>query len=93
MGIGVSTERPRGLGITNTCIMNECLLVKWIWKIMQAPDELWFKLLKAKYMTRGGFFRSNNMGGSQFWKGLHNVKHVFRWGAQYRAKDGQVMAL
>jgi hypothetical protein len=35
--------RPRdqgGLGIINTRYMNNCLLVKWIWKIFQEPDEL-----------------------------------------------------
>lgn len=47
----ISVSRPKdqgGVGIINTRIMNECLLVKWIWKIMQEPDETWFKLVKAK---------------------------------------------
>jgi hypothetical protein len=51
--------RPKdqgGLGIINTRIMNDCLLVKWIWKIFQNPEELWFKLVKAKYMSEGSFF-------------------------------------
>lgn len=78
-----------GLGVTNTHIMNDCLLVKWIWKIMLEPDDLWFKLLKTKYMTRGGFFQSNCSGASQFWKGLHKVKHLFKLGALHRVRDGQ----
>jgi hypothetical protein len=52
--------RTRGLCIINTQIMNDCLLVKWIWKIHQEPDELWFKILKAKYMRSGGFFQLQN---------------------------------
>jgi hypothetical protein len=28
------------LSIINTTTMNECLLVKWICKILQQPDEL-----------------------------------------------------
>lgn len=62
--------RPRdlgGLGVINTRLMNDCLLVKWIWKIYQEPDSLWFKLLKAKYMSRGNFFFAKPKGGSQFW--------------------------
>jgi hypothetical protein len=50
--------RPKdegGLGIINTKIMNDCLLVKWIWKIYQQPDELWFKILKAKYLGEKDF--------------------------------------
>lgn len=48
-----SLARPKdqgGLGIINIKIINECLLVKWIWKILQEPDELWFKILQAKYI-------------------------------------------
>ena len=63
-------SRPKdhgGVGIINTKIMNECLLVKWIWKIHQEPDELWFKLIKAKYLDGCSFFTSKSKGGSQFW--------------------------
>jgi hypothetical protein len=62
-------SRPKdqgGLGIINTRLMNDCLLVKWIWKILLEPDELWFKLLKAKYMSNTNFFSSKSKGGSQF---------------------------
>jgi hypothetical protein len=41
-------NRPKdqgGLGIINTHIMNECLLVKWIWKIVKASNKTWYKLL------------------------------------------------
>ena len=72
--------RPKdqgGLGIINTRIMNDCLMVKWIWKIFQEPDELWFKFLKAKYMGEGGFFESKTKGVSQFWQGLHSVKEWY----------------
>jgi hypothetical protein len=48
----------RGLSIINTQIINECLMVKWIWKIYQQPDSLWARILRAKYMRYGDFFRS-----------------------------------
>jgi len=63
-------SRPKdhgGVGIINIKIMNECLLVKWIWNIHQEPDELWFKLIKAKYLDGCSFFTSKSKGGSQFW--------------------------
>lgn len=34
------------------------------------------------------FFNSNNLGASQFWKGLHKVKHLFHWGAEYHVRKG-----
>lgn len=49
-----AVSRPKdfgGLGIINTGIMNECLLIKWIWKIYSDCDETWCKLVKAKYKT------------------------------------------
>ena len=48
--------RPKnqgGLGMINTSTMNECLLVKWIWRIAKGSNETWFKILQAKYMQNG----------------------------------------
>jgi hypothetical protein len=45
--------RPReygGLGIIDTKIFNECLMVKWIWKLYKQKECLWVRLLTAKYM-------------------------------------------
>lgn len=70
----VSVCKPKihgGLGIMNTEILNHYLLTKWIWKIEVGSDELWCKLLRAKYMNSGNFFCSKQKGTSQFWKGLH----------------------
>jgi len=86
-------SRPKdqgGLGIINTKIMNESLLVKWIWKIHLQPDDLWYKILKAKYLGDNGFFDSTGAGGSQFWKGLHKVKHLFKWGASFTIGNGKL---
>lgn len=78
-----------GLGILNTQIMNDCLLVKWIWKIIHNRDAEWCKFLYSKYMKQGNFFPSSNVGGSQFWKGLHKVKHLFKWGAVHKVHNGR----
>lgn len=48
-------ENQGGIGMLNTRIMNECMLTKWIWKIMKVSEETWYKLLKAKYMPDGNF--------------------------------------
>ena len=60
-------SRPKdqgGLGIINTHIMNESLLVKWIWKIAKGGNDTWLKLLEAKYMSDGNFFNSKYKGTS-----------------------------
>lgn len=85
-------SRPKdhgGLGIINTRLMNDCLLVKWIWKILQEPDALCFRIIKAKYLRKDSFFSSKSKGCSQFWMGLHKVKHLFKWGATFRIGNGE----
>jgi hypothetical protein len=84
-------SRPKdqgGLGVINTEIMNECLFVKWIWKIVKGSEDLWYKLIQAKYMPEGNFFTSETRGVTQFWQGLHKVKHLFKWGQSIEQKRG-----
>jgi hypothetical protein len=57
--------RPKqlgGLGIINTRVLNECLLVKWIWKLYNQKDRLWVRLLTAKYMKDGDSFFCKKKG-------------------------------
>lgn len=54
----ISISKPKaygGLGIINTYLMNQCLITKWIWKLEKGSNELWFRVLKAKYMKKGAF--------------------------------------
>jgi hypothetical protein len=75
------------LGIINTRRMNDCLLVKWIWRIVN-KKSMGCDLLYAKYMRKKDFFSTNGRGGSQFWRGLHRVKHLFKWGAIHKVGKG-----
>lgn len=88
MGHGDQTKRSRGSLVADTRLMDECLLVKWIWKITEGSDDIWFKLIKEKYVPEGNFFISKNIGASQFWQGLHKVKHLFKWGAVNNVNNG-----
>jgi hypothetical protein len=40
-------------------------------------------------MPDDNFFNSRSMGSSQFWQGLHKIKHLFKWGAIHRVKNGR----
>jgi hypothetical protein len=53
---------------------------------MQESNELWFKILQAKYMDCKGFFFPSTKGSSQFWHELHKVKHLLNIGSfiQYK---------
>jgi hypothetical protein len=63
-------------------------MTKWIWKLYQDNNSSWARLLKAKYRKTGDFFKSKSNGGSQFWKGLHKVEHLFKWGATHEVGNG-----
>ena len=42
-----------GLGIINTWVMNESLLLKWVWRLLQnSRDDKCCQLLRAKYLQR-----------------------------------------
>lgn len=84
--------RPKdfgGLGVINSRLFNDCLLSKWLWKIDQARDELWFRILKAKYFPDRNSWGSKVIKGSQFWNNLHRVKHLFLCGVNHVVGDGK----
>jgi hypothetical protein len=68
--------------------MNVALLLKWVWRLDQEEDTIWAKIVKAKYADVEDLFSGNGGGGSQFWKSLHKVKHLFKVGAKHEVRDG-----
>ena len=71
-----------GLGITNTRIFNESILMKWVWRLYaSSEDDLCCQLLKQKYLKRKPILCQKGNRGSQFWRGLNKIKHGFSWGA------------
>jgi hypothetical protein len=47
-----------GLGVMNTKLMNQALMIKWIWQMLSGENKnlLWLKLLRAKYRCNSFFF-------------------------------------
>jgi hypothetical protein len=44
--------RPKdfgGLGPINSWVFNECLMVKWIWKLYQQKESLWVRISKNNH--------------------------------------------
>jgi hypothetical protein len=59
--------RPKedgGLGLLNTKKMNLALLLKWAWRIYQEEDNIWSKLIRAKYQDADDIFSGSGQGGS-----------------------------
>jgi hypothetical protein len=66
-------------------------MIKWIWRIFDPAEHnnLWFKLLRAKYMNVDNIFARNSQGGSQFWRSLNKIKHLFKLGAKFLPGSGE----
>jgi hypothetical protein len=86
--------RPKdqgGLGIINSRYFNAALMVKWIWQknYPAEQDNLSYKLLRAKYLNVDNIFVHNSHGGSQFWRSINKIKHLFKLGAKYHLGSGE----
>jgi hypothetical protein len=66
-------------------------MVKWIWRIFDPSERenLWHKLLRAKYLHVDNIFVRNSQGGSQFWRGINKIKHLFKLGAKFHLGSGE----
>jgi hypothetical protein len=68
-------KKEGGLGVKNLCLMNLSLLAKWRWKLLVDGDELWKKVIVAKY---GGNaigcanleIENNRAYASGWWRGI-----------------------
>jgi hypothetical protein len=86
----LATPKPvGGLGFTDTRVMNQCLLSKWIFKLERGDNNPCCKMLRAKYLGEGGFYSSKSKGVSQFWAGLHDIKQFCARGLIYVVKNGK----
>jgi hypothetical protein len=57
-------KRFGGLGFTNTRLMNECLLLRWIVKLERGDGDLCTTLVRKKYLGDKGFTCVKSSGGS-----------------------------
>jgi hypothetical protein len=77
-----------GIGLTDTRVLNSALLDKWLMKIESSDKILCVDLLRRKYMQNGGVFQHSSNLGSQFWKGIMNVRRWMKLGSEWSLGDG-----
>jgi hypothetical protein len=87
-----AVRRPKdcgGLGILNSRKMNVALMLKWVYKLYQNDNPIWKHILRAKYNSVDDIFADSGRGGSQFWRSLHKIKHLFKLGAKHVILNGR----
>ena len=77
-----------GLGFTETRKMNIALLAIWIINIESDDQSLCLEVLRRKYLQERGVFQCKSDFGSQFWRGLLNVRKWLNLGAEWKIGKG-----
>ena len=68
---------------------NLALLAKQGWRIMQHPDNLLSKVLKAKYFPRSSFMRAELKAGASYtWRSIMAGRQVLEKGLRFQVGNG-----
>jgi hypothetical protein len=79
-----------GMGFRDLMIFNKALLAKQIWQILQNPDLLVARILKAKYFPHGSIMDANvGRMPSYAWQSIIFAKSVIDHGTIWRIGDGE----
>jgi hypothetical protein len=80
--------RPKecgGLGFRDTRLFNQALLVKQAWRLIQCPDTLCARLLKAKYFPNGSIIDTVFTGiASTTWHAIEHGLELLKKGVIWR---------
>jgi hypothetical protein len=79
-----------GLGFRDLVIFNRALLAKQGWRIMQDPNSLTVRILKAKYFPNS-YFLEVPIGSrvSYLWRSVCNAREILKLGLLWRVGDGR----
>jgi hypothetical protein len=78
-----------GLGIQNLEVQNQCLLSKWLFKLVN-EEGLWQTILRNKYLTRQTIGKvEKKPGDSHLWVGLMKAKDNFLMHGSFRLNNGK----
>ncbi|GAU32797.1 hypothetical protein TSUD_152460 [Trifolium subterraneum] len=70
-----SDRESGGLGVRRVKEFNLALLGKWCWRLLEELEEMWCKVLKAKYELREGQVDSGGSKASRRWKDIINIRN------------------
>lgn len=79
-----------GLGFKDFADMNSALLAKQAWRVIQNPDSLWVRVLKATYFPREEFIRANRTrNGSWMWGSLCHGRDILKMASRWAVGTGE----
>ena len=81
-----------GMGFRNLQAFNKALLAKQLWRILQNPNTLVARVLKARYFPTREILNAN-IGNypSYSWRSIHSSLEVIRKGTRWRVGNGKLI--
>ena len=77
------------MGFRDLSLFNQALLAKQGWRLMQQPNSLLHKVLKAKYFPDCTFMEAAVPSHSSYtWRSIAQARHVIRLGTRWRIGSG-----
>ncbi|KAL6204988.1 hypothetical protein ACLB2K_022254 [Fragaria x ananassa] len=84
------SKRKGGLGFKNMHDYNLALLAKQGWRILQHPDNIVSRVLKAKYFLDSDFMDAKLKSGASFiWRSIMAGRQVLAKGVRYQVVNGE----
>ncbi|XP_057803521.1 uncharacterized protein LOC131018835 [Salvia miltiorrhiza] len=78
-----------GLGFRSLQLLNIAMLGKTRWRLIDEPEALVCKVLKAKYFPRGDFLTAKvGHNPSYAWRSICSAQDIVRRGVRWRIEDG-----
>jgi hypothetical protein len=68
--------------------MNVCLVAKWIDGLERGDNSICCELLRRKYLGQKSIFQIKRINGSQFWRGILEVRQWYQIGRAMKVSIG-----
>uniref|UniRef100_A0A2N9F8H0 Reverse transcriptase domain-containing protein n=1 Tax=Fagus sylvatica TaxID=28930 RepID=A0A2N9F8H0_FAGSY len=85
----VGKKKMEGMGFRDLALFDQALLAKQGWRLMQNPNTLLHRVLKAKYFPDCTFMEAQIPSHASYsWRSLAQARHVIRLGTRWRIGTG-----
>lgn len=83
-------KKTGGMGFRDLHLFNQALLANQVWKIIQRPHSMIFRLLKARYFKDGDIFSANRGTKPSYgWNSLRFGRDLLKTGIQVAIGNGE----
>jgi hypothetical protein len=85
----VREKMEGGMGFRDLQLFNKALLARQCWRLLQYPNSLVFRLLKAKYFPNSSFLNAPITGNvSYIWRSICDSRQILKSGLRWRVGTG-----